>query len=110
VAHHGAGLQKLTRDERLVADVAADPDAADLPPREAAMVAWALKLTRTPGRMTEADLEPLRAAGLDDRGILDLAMVTAYYAYVNRLASGLGVEVEAGGPPHASRDGEPPAK
>ena len=73
----------------------------------AAMVRWALKLTRTPAEMTAADLEPLRAAGLDDRAILDLAMVTGYCAYVNRLASGLGVEVEPGGPPHAGRDSEP---
>ncbi len=63
-------------------------------PRERAMVDWALKLTRTPGKMTRADLDPLREAGLDDRSILDLALITAYYAYVNRLASGLGVELE----------------
>jgi len=63
------------------------------------MVSWALKLTRTPWEMTRADLDPLRRAGLDDRAILDLAMVTAYYAYVNRLAEGLGVEIEPGGPP-----------
>jgi alkylhydroperoxidase family enzyme len=58
------------------------------------MVDWALKLTRHPGRMSRADLEPLREAGLDDRAILDLAMLAGYYAYVNRLASGLGVELE----------------
>ena len=104
MAHHGAGLHKLTGDDGLVADVSADPDGDDLAPREAAMVRWALKLTRTPGRMTAADLEPLRSAGLDDRAILDLAMVTAYYAYVNRLASGLGVELEPGGPPPATPD------
>jgi len=51
--------------------------------------------------MTEADLAPLRAAGLDDRALLDLAMIVGYFAFVNRLASGLGVEVEPGGPPHA---------
>ena len=66
------------------------------------MVSWALKLTRTPWEMTRADLDPLRRAGLDDRAILDLAMVTAYYAYVNRLADGLGVEIEPGGPPQAT--------
>jgi alkylhydroperoxidase family enzyme len=64
-------------------------------------VDWALKATRAPGALRERDLEPLRRAGLDDRAILDLAMVAAYYAYVNRIASGLGVELEPGGPPHA---------
>jgi alkylhydroperoxidase family enzyme len=54
--------------------------------------------------MTEADLEPLRQHGLDDRAILDLALVVAYFAFVNRIAHGLGVELEPGGPPHPSRD------
>ncbi len=64
------------------------------------MVDWALKLTRTPGKMMEDDLVPLREAGLDDRAILDLAMIVGYYAYVNRLASGLGIPIEDGGPVH----------
>ena len=81
-----------------------DPYGAALPERERAMVDWALKLTRTPWKMSEADLDSLRAAGLNDRAILDLAMIVAYYAYVNRIASGLGVEIEPGGPPHATRD------
>ena len=60
------------------------------------MVDYALKLTRTPQQMQREDLTPLRTAGLDDRAILDLAMVIAYYAYVNRLADGLGVTLERG--------------
>ncbi len=84
--------------------LARDPDHASLEPRQRAMVDWALKLTRNPGGMRREDLTPLREAGLDDRAILDLAMIVAYYGYVNRLASGLGVDLEPGGPPHASRD------
>lgn len=41
-----------------------------------------------------ADVEGLRAEGYSDRDILDIAEVTAYYAYVNRIADGLGVETE----------------
>jgi len=52
--------------------------------------------------MTESDLTPLRSAGLDDRAILDLALLVSYYAYVNRLADALGVPLEPGGPPHAN--------
>ena len=66
------------------------------------MVDYALKLTRTPWDMLEDDLLPLRQAGLTDREVLDLAMIVGYYAYVNRLANGLGVELEPGGPPHAA--------
>ena len=50
----------------------------------------------TPWAMCEADLEPLRAEALSDRDILDVALITAYYAYVNRVADGLGVGIEGG--------------
>lgn len=59
------------------------------------MLTYAVKLTETPGAMVEADLEPLRAVGFSDRDILDIAEVTAYYAYANRLADGLGVQLES---------------
>ena len=36
----------------------------------------------------------MRAEGLSDRDILHVAEVTSYYAYVNRIADGLGVELE----------------
>jgi len=45
--------------------------------------------------MVEADVQTLRDAGFSDVGILDIVQVTGYYAYVNRLADGLGVELES---------------
>ncbi len=59
------------------------------------MLEYAAKLTREPWAMREADVIALREAGLSDRDILDLNQVTAYYAYVNRVADGLGVGVDA---------------
>ncbi len=44
--------------------------------------------------MQRTDLEPLREAGLDDRAILDLNMITSYFAFVNRVADGPGVPLE----------------
>ncbi len=44
--------------------------------------------------MTSGDVEMLRDAGWSDADILAIAEVTAYYAYVNRIADGLGVDVE----------------
>ena len=58
------------------------------------MLAYAVKLPRTPGEMTASDVEDLRAAGCSDRDVLDIVEVTAYYAYANRSADGLGVEPE----------------
>jgi uncharacterized protein YciW len=58
------------------------------------MLDYAVKLTRSPHAITGADIEALRAEGFTDAGILDVCQVTSYYNYVNRLADGLGVEME----------------
>jgi alkylhydroperoxidase family enzyme len=44
--------------------------------------------------MERDDLVPMRAAGLSDRDILDANLITSYFAYVNRLADGLGISLE----------------
>ncbi len=71
-----------------------DPVNADMPARSRAMVDYALKLTDAPAEMERADVDRLREAGLDDRAILDLNMIAAYFAFVNRIADGLGVPLE----------------
>ncbi len=58
------------------------------------MLTYVEKLTQTPGDVEEADIIALREVGFSDRDILDIATVTAYYAYVNRIADGLGVTLE----------------
>jgi len=58
------------------------------------MLEYAEKLTLRPGEMSEADTEALRQVGFTDRDILDICEVVAYYAYVNRIADGLGVQLE----------------
>lgn len=59
------------------------------------MLDFAIKLTVTPGEMSAADTDDLRSVGFSDRDILDIVEVTAYYAYANRVADGLGISVEA---------------
>ncbi len=58
------------------------------------MLAYAAKLTLEPQGMTEDDVSALREVGFDDTAVLDICQVVAYYNYVNRLADGLGVELE----------------
>ena len=58
------------------------------------MLEYAVKLTVAPRTITEADVVGLRRVGFDDVGILDICQVVSYYNYVNRLADGLGVELE----------------
>ena len=44
--------------------------------------------------MEAADIEDLRLHGFDDLAVHDIVVVTSYYAFVNRVADGLGVELE----------------
>ena len=78
----------------MLARIEADFETAGLDQRRLAILRYALVLTRDPASVTEADVATLRAAGLSDTDVLQVAEVTAYYAYVNRIADGLGVEVE----------------
>ena len=70
--------------------------AMSLPPADRALLDYAIKLTKAPGTMTSDDVDRLRQNGFDDVAIHDLVTVTAYFAFVNRIADGLGVELEAG--------------
>ena len=94
MVHHGAGLRRLTNDDELVEQLIAEWREAPISTTDRAMLNYAEKLTIRPWDMIEADVTHLREAGFSDTAILDINQVTAYYAYVNRLADGLGVELE----------------
>ncbi len=64
-------------------------------PRSRSLCDFAEKLTRSPGACGESDLAPLRETGLDDRALHDLVLIVAYFNFVNRIASGLAVRLEA---------------
>lgn len=94
VTHHADAFGRHANEPGLQALVATDHTKAKLGPRERAIADHAVKLTRLPGDITPADLEKLRAVGLDDRAILDLTLVVSYFNFVNRLASGLGLTAD----------------
>jgi uncharacterized peroxidase-related enzyme len=78
----------------LVSQLKEDYTQANLSLSDRAMLNYAAKLTRTPSEIVEADIQTLRDLGFEDRAILDIAQITAYYAYANRLVDGLGVTLE----------------
>ena len=77
-----------------MARIQEDFRSAGLDPKRLAMLEYSEKLTLTPGAMERTDVEAMRVAGFSDADILAIAEVTGYYAYVNRIADGLGVQVE----------------
>lgn len=65
------------------------------------MLDFAVKLTRTPGDMNQSDVTALRDHGFDDRAIHDIVQTVAYFNYINRVADGLHVDLEADMPPRS---------
>jgi alkylhydroperoxidase family enzyme len=64
---------------------------------ERVMLDYAEALTRDPAGMSEASgVSRLREAGWSDRAILDITLVVSYFNFVNRMADGLGVQLEPG--------------
>lgn len=62
---------------------------------DAALCAYAEKLTLSLAQASEADIIALREAGLDDRAIHDATQIIGYFNYINRVADGLGIELES---------------
>ncbi|MFT5197027.1 MAG: putative peroxidase-related enzyme [Candidatus Promineifilaceae bacterium] len=87
-------MLRLTGDQALVDALRSDWTQADLSAADRKMLVYAEKLTLRPWDMVEQDVADLRDVGFTDGAILDINQVTGYYAYVNRLADGLGVEIE----------------
>ncbi len=92
VQHHAEALAAYW-DEARVEQLATDYTVLDLSEKLWRACDVAALLTRSPDAMTEAEVEALREAGWTDRSVLDIVLITAYFNFVNRIATGLGVEV-----------------
>ena len=92
MAHAGA-LRRVGGDDLTAEYIQNDWRKADLTQAERAMLEWAEKLTLTPSAMTQDDVQKLRDVGWDDRDILDIAHVSAYFNYRVRMVDGLGLQV-----------------
>ena len=94
MTHHSGSLTRESGDDSL-AEAVASGNADELPAKLRALLDYAVKLTRSPSAMVEADVVALREQGFDDRAIVDANQVASYFNYVNRVADGLGVELES---------------
>lgn len=68
--------------------------APGLGPRTRALCDYARRLTLAPASVGAADAGALRAVGLDDTAIHDAIQVIAYFNYINRIAEGVGTDLE----------------
>jgi uncharacterized peroxidase-related enzyme len=91
VESHAEFLRQVSLDEELAAALRRDHTQADLSPADRAMLDFVVRLTNQPARMGPDDVRRLREAGFDDRGVLQITLIAAWFNYVNRVADALGV-------------------
>lgn len=91
VVAHGAIL-RIYEKKPLVADqVAVNYLKADIPPRQRAMLDFAMKVCTASHEVGEADFEALRAHGFTDEDAWDIAAITAFFGLSNRMANTIGM-------------------
>ncbi len=81
----------MTLDRDLVEALEKDYATAHITPQERVMVDYVVKLTKDATRCSKSDIGRLRAAGFDDRGILQITLIASWFNYINRVADALGV-------------------
>jgi len=81
----------VTLEADLAAALQKDYQSAPITDQERVMIDYVVKLTKDATRVSPADHEALRAAGFDDRGILQITLIASWFNYINRVADALGV-------------------
>jgi len=75
----------------MVAALQKDYRAAPISEQDKVMVEYVVKLTGHATQCHRPDHDKLRAAGFDDRGILQVTLIASWFNYINRVADALGV-------------------
>lgn len=88
---HGAVLRIRAKDEVLADTIAANYRAADLTPRQRAMLDLAVKITEESASVSDQDIASLHDHGFTDEDIMDIIQTAALFNYSNRVASALGL-------------------
>jgi uncharacterized peroxidase-related enzyme len=78
-------------DDELVQALRKDFRTAAISEQDRVMLEYVETLTKNATRIGKDDHDRLRAAGFDDRGILQITLIAAWFNYINRVADALGV-------------------
>ncbi|MDG6228765.1 MAG: peroxidase-related enzyme [Candidatus Thermoplasmatota archaeon] len=95
IRHHTDALRFYWKDEKKIEDVLLKKEASDLlSDPQKALVEFAVKLTKYPKNVNYEDVDRLKKNGFKDKDILEVVLISSYFNFVNRIALGLGVEVD----------------
>jgi uncharacterized peroxidase-related enzyme len=81
----------VTLDKNLVDALEKDYTTAPITSQERVMLDYVVKITKDATKVWKDDHERLRAAGFDDKAILQITLIASWFNYINRVADALGV-------------------
>ena len=81
----------MTLDNALVEALEKDYTTAPISQQDRVMLDYVVKVTKDATKVWKGDHEKLRSVGFDDRGILQITLIAAWFNYINRVADALGV-------------------
>ena len=87
-------MRRLTKDEHLSAEFATTWPQYDLDRKTHALLAYAKKLTQEPNMVEDSDIEDLRAAGWDERGVYEATALISFFNFSGRLEAASGLPMD----------------
>ena len=81
----------MTLNEGLVEALKQDYATAPISQQERVMLDYVVKLTNDATQIHKEDHDTLHASGFDDKAILQITLIAAWFNYINRVADALGV-------------------
>jgi alkylhydroperoxidase family enzyme len=87
-------VRRLTKDEHLTAEFATTWPQYDLDEKTQTLLAYAKKLTQEPSMVEDSDIENLRAAGWDERGIYEATALISFFNFTGRIEAASGLPMD----------------
>ena len=87
VVAHGAILRIRAKNPLVADQVATNYRKADITPRQAAMLEFAMKVSQRSFEIGDADFAALKAHGFSEEDIWDIGAISAFFALSNRMAN-----------------------
>src|SRR5215203_4469125 len=91
---HTAAVRRLTEDEHLTAEFATTWPTYDLDRKTRALLSYAKKLTQEPSMMEDSDVEDLRSAGWEEKGIYEATSLISYFNCTGRIEAASGLPMD----------------
>lgn len=87
-------MRRLTHDEHLGPEFATTWPEYDLDPKTRAPLGYAKQLTQSPSSVDDSDIEALRSAGWEERGVYQATALISLFNFSGRMEAAAGLPMD----------------